>query len=84
MAGWDQDIPDIKSKGTTEVTINAQIPSESLSEQMYDDLIDELRQARLLPKDANYSITSTLNCHSVKGLVCLLQDSQHWLWLVFR
>ena len=56
MAGWDQDIPDIKSKGTTEVTINAQIPSESLSEQMYDDLIDELRQARLLPKDANYSI----------------------------
>ena len=56
MAGWDQDIPAVKAKGMTEVTINAQIPSESLSQQMYDDLIDELRQARLLPMDSNYSI----------------------------
>ena len=56
MAGWDQDIPAVKAKGMTEVTINAQIPSESLSQQMYDDLIDELRLARLLPMDSNYSI----------------------------
>lgn len=56
MAGWEQDIPAVKSKGMTEVTINAQTPTEPLSQQMYDDLVDELRQARLLPNDAHYSI----------------------------
>lgn len=56
MAGWDQDIPAIKSKGMSEITINVQKPSESFSQNMYEDLIDELRQARLLPMDTNYSI----------------------------
>ena len=56
MAGWDQDIPEVKSKGVAEISINAFDSNESVSHEMYVDLIDELRQARLLPVDTNYAI----------------------------
>ena len=56
MAGWDQDIPSIRSKGVTEVNIHSLDSNESLSHEMYVDLVDELRQARLLPIDSNYSV----------------------------
>jgi len=56
MAGWDQDIPEVKSKGMAEISINSFDSNETVSHEMYADLIDELRQARLLPIDTNYAI----------------------------
>lgn len=56
MAGWDQDIPEVKSKGMAEISIKAFDSNETVSHEMYVDLIDELRQARLLPIDTNYAI----------------------------
>ena len=57
MAGWSQDILEIKSKGEVIVEINAFDSNKNVAHAMYIDLIDELRQARLLPFDTNYSIS---------------------------
>ena len=56
MAGWDQDIPAVQQKGEIELNISPFDANEHHTEQMYSDLIDELRQARLLPFDTNYSV----------------------------
>ena len=56
MAGWDQDIPPVQAKGEIDLNITGTASIEEASETMYVDLIDELRQARLLPFDTNYSI----------------------------
>ena len=56
MAGWDQDIPAVQQKGKIELNISHFDANEHHTEQMYSDLIDELRQARLLPFDTNYSV----------------------------
>ena len=57
MAGWDQDIPEIKAKGEVNLNINAMDLDTHVSHEMYIDLIEELRQVRLLPFDTNYSVT---------------------------
>ena len=56
MAGWDQDIPAVQQKGEIELNISPFDANEHHTGQMYSDLIDELRQARLLPFDTNYSV----------------------------
>jgi len=56
MAGWDRDIPAVRQKGEIKLSISPYDANEHHTEQMYSDLIDELRQARLLPFDANYSV----------------------------
>jgi pantoate kinase len=56
MAGWDQDILPVQVKGEIDLSIRGLASIEEASETMYVDLIDELRQARLLPFDTNYSI----------------------------
>ncbi len=57
MAGWEQDIPEIKSKGEIDLEIRAVDSKSEIHQEMYSALVDELRQARLLPFDTNYSIT---------------------------
>ena len=56
MAGWNQDIPAIQTKGEIRLDVRGVSSTEEVSEEMYSDLIDELRQARLIPFDTNYSI----------------------------
>ena len=56
MAGWDQDILPVQAKGEIHLNIRGIASREEANETMYVDLIDELRQARLLPFDTNYSI----------------------------
>ena len=56
MAGWDQDIPSVQVKGETTLNVHPFDGGEDHNKAMYSDLIDELRQARLLPFDANYSV----------------------------
>ena len=67
MAGWDQDIPAVKVKGKTELHISPFDATEHHTEQMYSDLIDELRQARLLPLDANYSVAVNIELPLSQG-----------------
>ena len=67
MAGWDQDIPAVKVKGKTELNISPFDANEHHTEQMYSDLIDELRQARLLPFDANYSVAVNIELPLSQG-----------------
>ncbi len=57
MAGWDQDIPETKAKGEVNIEINTLYSDTDVCHEIYIDLIDELRQARLLPFDTNYSVT---------------------------
>lgn len=56
MAGWEQDIPEIKSKGEIDLEIRAVDSESEIHQEMYGALVDELRQSRLLPFDTNYSI----------------------------
>ena len=57
MAGWNQDVPEIKAKGEVTIEINALDSESETRREIYIDLIDELRQARLLPFDTHYSVT---------------------------
>ena len=67
MAGWDQDIPAVQQKGEIELSISPYDANEHHTEQMYSDLIDELRQARLLPFDAIYSVNVTIELPLSQG-----------------
>ncbi|MED5291344.1 MAG: hypothetical protein VX778_03865, partial [Candidatus Thermoplasmatota archaeon] len=67
MAGWDQDIPAVQQKGEIELNISPFDANEHHTEQMYSDLIDELRQARLLPFDANYSVDVSIELPLSQG-----------------
>ena len=57
MAGWTQDIPAIKAKGEVDVEINSNGSNSEVHQDMYIALVDELRETRLLPYDANYCLT---------------------------
>ena len=67
MAGWNQDILPVRSNGRTEVNIHPLKSNESISHEMYIDLVDELRQARLLPIDSNYSVEVNLELPLSQG-----------------
>ena len=67
MAGWQRDVLEIKGKGRTEVNILSHGEPFDGQTQMYVDLIDELRNARLLPEDVHYSLTIELELPVSQG-----------------
>ena len=67
MAGWQRDVPEIKGKGSTDVSISCRGEIFEGQTQMYVDLIDELRNARLLPTDTHYSLTIDLELPVSQG-----------------
>ena len=67
MAGWQRDVIEIKGKGRTEVNISSFGEPFDGQTEMYVDLIDELRNARLLPKDAHYSLAIELELPISQG-----------------
>ena len=67
MAGWQRDVIEIKGKGRTEVNISSHGEPFDGQTQMYVDLIDELRNARLLPEDVHYALTIELELPVSQG-----------------
>ena len=67
MAGWQRDVIEIKGKGRTEVNISFHGEPFDGQTQMYVDLIDELRNARLLPEDVHYSLMIELELPVSQG-----------------
>lgn len=67
MAGWQRDVIEVKGKGRTEVHISSNGEPFDGQNQMYVDLIDELRNARLLPEDAHYSLSIELELPISQG-----------------
>ena len=67
MAGWQRDVLEIKGKGRTEVIISSSGEPFEGQTQMYVDLVDELRNARLLPVDVHYSLTIELELPVSQG-----------------
>ena len=67
VAGWQRDVLEVKGKGQTEVNISCRGEPFDGQTQMYVDLVDELRNARLLPLETHYSLTLDLELPVSQG-----------------